>query len=98
MWYNLTEKMFVYEGDLDLLGIADKTVLPENIVEIAWTQSPVSNDPLIGYKAGEPALIDGKWQIQWVEVTYTQEEFDEIKEQQDKVNTEVLESLTPKVQ
>lgn len=96
-WYHLTDKTFLYEGDLQILGINLDQELPSDIVPLAFTDCPISNDPLIEYHMGEPVLVNGEWQTSWVEVVHTQEELDEILAAQEQQAAATLEYLTPKL-
>lgn len=81
-WYRFEDKTFLYEGDLQLLGLSDDTTLPDGIVKITITQQPISENPFVGFVMGDPVQIDDEWQTSWVEVTFSQEEYDAMVEKQ----------------
>lgn len=81
-WYRFEDKTFLYEGDLQLLGLSDSTTLPDGIVKITITPQPISENPLVGFVMGDPTEVDGVWQTTWAEVTFTQEEYDAMVEKQ----------------
>jgi hypothetical protein len=95
-WYHLTDKAFLYEGDLQLLGIDPNQELPSDVVLLVFTDCPISSNPLIEYHMGEPVFVNNEWQTSWVEVVHTEEELDEIKAAQDQQIAAFFDYLTPK--
>lgn len=97
MWYHTIEKSFLYQGDLDLLGIKEDQELPNEIVPLKWIDKPVSNDIHIDYVMVDPVLKNGFYEVTWSEVVYTDEEIAEMQKTQEELSEKTIQYLLNRV-
>jgi hypothetical protein len=62
-----------YDGDLALLGWSPNQPLPENWVEVVYTEPPTV-DSNTSYVQEFPVLIDNIWTVTWKTIPLTESE------------------------